>query len=113
MQRNSFSHRLSVVEHTGHRVNIQNLLRRDRHLRKGGKPGLGEKNVKVGRGWSPRQSFLKLFIAKQIPESIFRIFSSVTDMSAKEANLSEEKASKFVMGGSLGLLKRLIRYSLM
>ena len=62
VQRNSFSHRLSVVEHAGRGVDIQDLLRRNRRLRKGGKLGLGEEYVKVGHGHHLKHFCVMMFV---------------------------------------------------
>ena len=43
-------HRPAAVEHAGRGVDMQNLLRRDRHLREGGKLLLAEEYIKVGHG---------------------------------------------------------------
>ena len=41
-------HRPPAVEHAGRGIDLKDSLRRYRHLRKGGKLGLGEEYVKVG-----------------------------------------------------------------
>lgn len=44
----SYLHRPTAVEHTGSGGDIQNLLRRNYHLRKEGKIGFREEYAKVG-----------------------------------------------------------------